>query len=944
MENKRTTDAGRTPNEDFASGKPVMELCNHPEYLTDATAEYGGNDRDKPGYLGTHWPAFVTVDLLAEKKVGAICFKLWDWEDPANKDPKKGKSQNMRYAYRLMVSGDRRKWTVLFDSAKPPSGKESDKFRKGWQCFSFEPRDIRFIRIHGLRNLRNSGFHVVKLKAFANASADFFQERTKEVPCLKIEKKDELTENGDGTPLPFRLINFAGQIQEIRNLAEKRVVALRNRKAPGGPESELGLFEAILENLDHQRENGGDVVGRLFKRGHEVRQVEEGLDEIRSLIAEPIQRESEKDAKEARIGFRVDFLFGIFQFGMVAAVYFAEDKNLGGIFCIVCGVIATIVFAVQSLVAVRKEKRKETSPKAGFFRRLFRRCGAETNGNRDVRAPKPAVVAITDSMGNRLQRAPDGHCFAVDAWGNVHGFSADGSREEIWASRSRLDGQTPAREERDKAGAPFATIDYPQRDEERTHVLETLRDGTGKENVFDLFEIEHRETQGKPMLFDTDGAQFQAVLASIPCGRNDDGTAVPMDKKKFVRLMGLRNLALPAFFGQGGGGIGKIFYNEKIGFHSVPTPGWVEFDFGETKQVRYIRFLLWDNAGSGKRQRSHRNYNYRILFRDGETTEWTVLHDTMGHGSCGWQEFICADGDGKDGEEKCRDGGDAGEKGRDGENGGKTWAIRYVRIYGVSNSGTSGAGELQIVRFGISEKPDDSDLQHAIRNRIVKYDGIPAAKQDKLPGTMPNPPSEAMQNKPPDIMQIVGWMRERVSAEEKQGKNKDGKQPAKPDPLDVAREWKDAADKLLVACGEPASGKESANAALKRLLAKVTLFAASLIAKEYTVDSREDENVAKDIQARIAETLKPVKAVREKQNRFEQCMRIPKTILVAVAALPIAADCLLKGFEDAGDRSLLWPLAAVTLVIGSLLVYAIWRPGRIWKAIKRRRAKKNKVS
>jgi len=42
--------------DDLALGKPVLELCNHPQYLTDAIDEYGGNDRARLGYLGTHWP------------------------------------------------------------------------------------------------------------------------------------------------------------------------------------------------------------------------------------------------------------------------------------------------------------------------------------------------------------------------------------------------------------------------------------------------------------------------------------------------------------------------------------------------------------------------------------------------------------------------------------------------------------------------------------------------------------------------------------------------------------------------------------------------------------------------------------------------------------------------------------------------------------------------
>ena len=115
--------------DDIAFGKPVMELCNHPEFLTDGTVFYSGNDFEIPGYLGTHWPTFVTVDLLETKKINAICFKLWDWNDPCNiiSKNKRVENKNMEYAYRLLVSADRREWIVLFDSS---DDKEGQKYKR----------------------------------------------------------------------------------------------------------------------------------------------------------------------------------------------------------------------------------------------------------------------------------------------------------------------------------------------------------------------------------------------------------------------------------------------------------------------------------------------------------------------------------------------------------------------------------------------------------------------------------------------------------------------------------------------------------------------------------------------------------------------------------------------------------------------------------------------
>ena len=65
---------------DLAAQKPVLELCNHYEQLTDP--EFRGYD-GKSGYCGVHAPASLTIDLGEvgadeERELGLVQLLLFD--------------------------------------------------------------------------------------------------------------------------------------------------------------------------------------------------------------------------------------------------------------------------------------------------------------------------------------------------------------------------------------------------------------------------------------------------------------------------------------------------------------------------------------------------------------------------------------------------------------------------------------------------------------------------------------------------------------------------------------------------------------------------------------------------------------------------------------------------------------------------------------------------
>lgn len=92
-------------------------------------------------------------------------------------------------------------------------------------------------------------------------------------------------------------------------------------------------------------------------------------------------------------------------------------------------------------------------------------------------------------------------------------------------------------------------------------------------------------------------------------------------------------------------------YDIEEGYYSIPNPGWLEIRLKKPCDVSYLRFLLWDNCGSGKKQPSNRRYVYRLLVScaggdgdDGGDGSWTAVYDNHTNPSNGWQEFYFEDG------------------------------------------------------------------------------------------------------------------------------------------------------------------------------------------------------------------------------------------------------------------------------------------------------------
>ncbi len=223
---------------DLALDKLVLELCNHYEQLT--LAAFDGYD-GKSGYCGVHAPACLTVDLGAlaageERDVGLIRLLLFD----SVVDNNHGDRERLYY-YRVLVAEDfateRRdkdawEWRVVADLTRCGT--------RNWQFIRIPGglRRVRYIRIHCVGSLKNSGFHIVRLGAYAErvaAAVDYGRlmehlRRDPAVPapdgtlrpidpCGKaqyvcVEGSPEI-EVGDGFPLSKRIYDTMNFVQLI---------------------------------------------------------------------------------------------------------------------------------------------------------------------------------------------------------------------------------------------------------------------------------------------------------------------------------------------------------------------------------------------------------------------------------------------------------------------------------------------------------------------------------------------------------------------------------------------------------------------------------------------------------------------------------------------------------------------------------------------------------
>jgi hypothetical protein len=118
-------------------GGSASEIWANREELLD------GDEEGEPAHDGVGNPMTVTLAKTYELK--RIKMKLWD-------EPERF------YTYTIESSEDGVSFTPLVDRSKGQW--------KGWQVLDFSPRPVKAIRVTGLSDTRNVGFHVHELEAY----------------------------------------------------------------------------------------------------------------------------------------------------------------------------------------------------------------------------------------------------------------------------------------------------------------------------------------------------------------------------------------------------------------------------------------------------------------------------------------------------------------------------------------------------------------------------------------------------------------------------------------------------------------------------------------------------------------------------------------------------------------------------------------------------------
>lgn len=124
------------------NGGTVISCQKDPGNLIDGnTTEYTGGTGFGSGII----PCKFEFEFKTRQNISYIQFLLWDGD-------------SRFYRYTVETSGDGSKWDLLVDCSK--------KSCRSWQQFSFKPRKIKYVRINGLFNSVNSGFHIVEFEAY----------------------------------------------------------------------------------------------------------------------------------------------------------------------------------------------------------------------------------------------------------------------------------------------------------------------------------------------------------------------------------------------------------------------------------------------------------------------------------------------------------------------------------------------------------------------------------------------------------------------------------------------------------------------------------------------------------------------------------------------------------------------------------------------------------
>lgn len=116
----------------------------------------------KEGYATFIWPQEIILEL--EKPIKKIRLRIKTWD-----------KDGRLYKYQIFISNDKSNWTTIID--------RSTEGKSGWDEGENNTEYIKYIKINGIHNTKNKGFHIVQLEVYLNTK------RSKhEIGLLKTEQ------------------------------------------------------------------------------------------------------------------------------------------------------------------------------------------------------------------------------------------------------------------------------------------------------------------------------------------------------------------------------------------------------------------------------------------------------------------------------------------------------------------------------------------------------------------------------------------------------------------------------------------------------------------------------------------------------------------------------------------------------------------------------------
>lgn len=258
----------------LALNKEIEEAYTNSSVTTNGNITgYTGNR----GYCYFPWPGNFTLDLGSIYTLKYIRFLLWDGLGIGQ-----GRRDPRQYLYRLLISEDHKKWSVLFST--------DDKGYNGWQVFRIpDGQSARFVRIHGLWNTANRLFHIIEIQAF-DSEPDLLD--AKIVLEKVISDKEQPIEIDDHLPIQRSFQVLINQLEQV--ITENPVV----NPAP---------FQ--------------DVIQKLRIQVRDVATIETNLESIKRHITQPVQEQMEKASAIGLESLRLGkFSFWGFWVGLIGGV------------------------------------------------------------------------------------------------------------------------------------------------------------------------------------------------------------------------------------------------------------------------------------------------------------------------------------------------------------------------------------------------------------------------------------------------------------------------------------------------------------------------------------------------------------------------------------------------------------------------------------------------